>query len=119
MGTAVLGTVLFVSLNGHTASQVQDLGIPADQAQQVADVVEASAGTVIPTLAEPPGSPQIQAAAAQAFADSWKRAKCENIALMLQSCLAAETKVGLMMSVRRADLSSILQKLLAKGPVEG
>jgi len=43
-----------------------------------------------------------------AFADSWKRTKCENIALMLESCLAAETKVGLMMNVRRADLASIL-----------
>ncbi|MFO0918098.1 MAG: ATP phosphoribosyltransferase [Planctomycetaceae bacterium] len=47
----------------------------------------------------------------QAFADSWKRTKCENISLMLQSCLAAETKVGLMMNVRRADLASILQNL--------
>lgn len=47
----------------------------------------------------------------QAFADPWKRAKCECIALMLQSCLAAETKVGLMMNVRRTDLASILMKL--------
>lgn len=46
-----------------------------------------------------------------AFADGWKRAKFENIALMLQSCLAAETKVGLMMNVRRSDLAKILQKL--------
>lgn len=46
-----------------------------------------------------------------AFTDGWKRGKCENLALMLQSCLAAETKVGLMMNVRRADLASILQKL--------
>lgn len=47
----------------------------------------------------------------QAYADDWKRAKFENIALMLRSCLAAETKVGLMMNVRRTDLASILQKL--------
>ncbi len=47
----------------------------------------------------------------QAFADGWKRSKCENIALMLQSCLAAETKVGLMMNVRRTDLASILRIL--------
>jgi ATP phosphoribosyltransferase len=46
-----------------------------------------------------------------AYADAWKRSKFENIALMLQSCLAAETKVGLMMNVRRVDLPSILQKL--------
>lgn len=47
----------------------------------------------------------------EAYADDWKRAKFENIALMLRSCLAAETKVGLMMNVRRTDLASILQKL--------
>lgn len=42
-----------------------------------------------------------------------KRQKLENIALMLQSCLAAEGKVGLMMNVRRADLGSVLQQLPA------
>ncbi len=48
-----------------------------------------------------------------AWKDSWKRSKLENIALMLQSCLAAEGKVGLMMNVRRADLPMILQELPA------
>ena len=48
-----------------------------------------------------------------AFADPWKRAKLENIALMLQSCLAAEGKVGLMMNVRRVDLENILAQLPA------
>jgi EmrB/QacA subfamily drug resistance transporter len=70
MGTAVLGTVLFLSLNSQTAQQVEELGIPTAQAEQIADVVEQSAGTAIPGLAEPPGSPQIQQAAGQAFADS-------------------------------------------------
>ena len=70
MGTAILGTVLFVSLSGQTAAQVEALGIPTEQAQQVADVVEQSAGTAIPGLDQPPGSPQIQDAAAQAFANS-------------------------------------------------
>lgn len=46
-----------------------------------------------------------------AFADSWKRSKFENISLMLKSCLAAETKVGLMMNVRRTDLTKILNSL--------
>src|SRR5436853_574567 len=40
-----------------------------------------------------------------AYADAWKRGKIDNLALMLQSCLAAEGKVGLMMNVRRADLT--------------
>ena len=43
-----------------------------------------------------------------AWQDEFKRAKLENIALMLQSCLHAEGKVGLMMNIRRADLDSVL-----------
>lgn len=49
----------------------------------------------------------------QSFADVRKRQKLENIALMLQSCLAAEGKVGLMMNVRRSDLEAILRQLPA------
>ena len=48
-----------------------------------------------------------------AYADPWRRAKIDNLALMLQSCLAAEGKVGLMMNVRRADLVNILAQLPA------
>ena len=48
-----------------------------------------------------------------AYADPWKKKKIDNIALMLQSCLAAEGKVGLMMNVRRADLSRVLGQLPA------
>jgi ATP phosphoribosyltransferase len=47
------------------------------------------------------------------WADSWKRQKLENIALMLQSCLAAEGKVGLMMNVRRQDLNQVLDTITA------
>ena len=45
--------------------------------------------------------------------DNWKKTKLENIALMLQSCLNAEGKVGLMMNVRRTDLESLLGQLPA------
>ncbi len=47
------------------------------------------------------------------MADPWKKNKLENIALMLQGCLAAEGKVGLMMNVRRVDLERILSILPA------
>jgi ATP phosphoribosyltransferase len=47
------------------------------------------------------------------YADVWKKAKIDNLALMLQSCLAAEGKVGLMMNVRRADLQRVLAELPA------
>lgn len=45
--------------------------------------------------------------------DPWIREKLENLALMLQSCLAAEGKVGLMMNVRKKDLDKILSLLPA------
>ncbi|MBQ16340.1 MAG: ATP phosphoribosyltransferase [Planctomycetaceae bacterium] len=49
----------------------------------------------------------------EAYADDWKRGKLDNIALMLQSCLEAEGKAGLMMNVRRTDLPTILEQLPA------
>jgi len=48
-----------------------------------------------------------------AYDDSWKREKLENIALMLQSCLAAEGRVGLMMNVSRVNLPALLKELPA------
>jgi ATP phosphoribosyltransferase len=47
----------------------------------------------------------------KSWADTWTREKIENIALMLESCLAAEDKVGLMMNVRRDDLQKVLDQL--------
>ena len=42
------------------------------------------------------------------YQDAWVRTKIDNIALMLQSCLAAEGKVGLMMNVHRERLDSVV-----------
>jgi ATP phosphoribosyltransferase len=49
----------------------------------------------------------------EAWSDSWIRSKIENIALMLQSCLAAEGKVGLMMNVLEGSLNDVLSILPA------
>ena len=49
----------------------------------------------------------------QAWKDDWVRSKIENIALMLNSCLAAEGKVGLMMNVHRDHLARVIQFLPA------
>jgi len=49
----------------------------------------------------------------EATQDPWKKTKLDNIALMLQSCLAAEGKVGLMMNARRQDLDAIIGMLPA------
>jgi ATP phosphoribosyltransferase len=45
--------------------------------------------------------------------DAAKREKAENLILMLQGAIAAATRVGLMLNVRREDLSSVLSVLPA------
>ena len=48
-----------------------------------------------------------------AYADTWKRQKIDDIALMLRGALAAEGKVGLMMNVPRESLQKVLTLLPA------
>ncbi len=50
---------------------------------------------------------------AHALADSWKRTKIENIALLLRAAIEAQGRVGLMLNVTRADLSRVLELLPA------
>ena len=47
------------------------------------------------------------------YEDEWVRTKIDNIALMLQSCLAAEGKVGLMMNIHRDQLDAVVAILPA------
>jgi len=49
----------------------------------------------------------------QAAAHSWKREKAENLMLMLQGAIAAASKVGLLLNVRRDDLPGVLDVLPA------
>lgn len=48
-----------------------------------------------------------------AWQDSFKRAKIERLALLLQSVLAAEKRVGLMMNVKRQDIDRVVKILPA------
>jgi ATP phosphoribosyltransferase len=48
-----------------------------------------------------------------AAADPWKREKADNLILMLQGAIAAASKVGLMLNVRREDLQAVLSVLPA------
>lgn len=48
-----------------------------------------------------------------AWADPWKRAKIETVALMLNAALAAENKVGLKMNVAPENLDAVLAALPA------
>lgn len=50
----------------------------------------------------------------QAWQNSFKREKIENIAILLKAAIAARSKVGLKMNVRRADLDSVLKVLPAE-----
>jgi ATP phosphoribosyltransferase len=49
----------------------------------------------------------------KAARDPWKKSKMDDLILMLQGAMAAEGKVGLMMNVRRADLTNVLAILPA------
>lgn len=48
-----------------------------------------------------------------AYADPWKKAKMEQIAMLLEGALSAEAKVGLKMNVRKADLDRVIGLLPA------
>ena len=48
-----------------------------------------------------------------AASDPWKREKAQNLILMLQGAIAAASKVGLLLNVRRDDLNGVLDVLPA------
>jgi ATP phosphoribosyltransferase len=48
-----------------------------------------------------------------ALADTFKRTKLENLALLLRAAIEAQGRVGLMLNVRRADLQTVLALLPA------
>jgi ATP phosphoribosyltransferase len=50
---------------------------------------------------------------AAAMDDEWKRAKIDNIALLLKAAIEAQGRVGLMLNVRQTDLLSVLALLPA------
>ncbi len=52
-------------------------------------------------------------ASQEAWADSWKHQKIENIAMLLQGVLDAELRVGLKMNVAREDLEAVVAELPA------
>ena len=49
----------------------------------------------------------------QAWTDEWKRSKIHTLSLMLKGAMAAQTQVGLMLNVRKADLDAVLGVLPA------
>lgn len=71
IGTAIIGATLILGL-GSVASHLTDLGVPADQAQQVSDIVQSSAGQAIPGLAAMPGGDVLVQGASDGFAEAIK-----------------------------------------------
>lgn len=71
IGTAIIGATLIFGL-GSVASQLEDRGIPAEQAAQVSNAVASSAGQAIPGLAEAPGGDVLVEGASAGFADAIK-----------------------------------------------
>jgi EmrB/QacA subfamily drug resistance transporter len=70
LGTAVLGVALAVAVTSHVTSSVEAQGVPAAQAEQVAQAVKSSAGTAIPQLSADPGTASLAPALDQSFADA-------------------------------------------------
>jgi EmrB/QacA subfamily drug resistance transporter len=71
IGTAIIGATLILGLGG-VASQLEDRGVPAEQAAQVSDAVQSSAGQAIPALAQLPNGEVLVDGASAAFAESIK-----------------------------------------------
>ena len=72
IGTAILGATLVVSLGTAVQGQLEDRGVPAAAAEQVAGVVSSSAGQAIPGLATQPGGEVLVAAASDGFVTATK-----------------------------------------------
>ncbi|MBN2112815.1 MAG: MFS transporter [Acidimicrobiia bacterium] len=71
LGIAVLGTLLVVGLGTRTASGLEEVpGLPPEAQQGIATAVRESAGAVLPSLREQPGSEAVVAVVEDAFVAS-------------------------------------------------
>ena len=70
LGTAVLGVALAVATTAHVTSSLTGEGVPAAQADEIAEAVKSSAGTAIPQLSEAPATAPLAPALDQSFADA-------------------------------------------------
>ena len=69
IGTAIIGSTLIFGLGG-VAAQLEDRGVPPEQAQQVSTAVETSAGQAIPGLAQLPDGDVLVEGASEGFAEA-------------------------------------------------
>ncbi len=70
LGTAVLGTVLSIAITAHTTSSLEHAGVATADAQHIADAVQSSAGTVLPSLRAAPVTQPLSGVLDSSFADA-------------------------------------------------
>jgi ATP phosphoribosyltransferase len=97
---------------GATEVKVPDLVDAIVEGTETGSTLAAHGLKIVETLLE---STTRLIAHKPSWEDPWKRHKLENIAMLLQSALDADTLVGLKMNVPRASLDSIIAVLPALG----
>lgn len=95
---------------GATEVKPPELADAIVEATETGSTLRANHLRIIDTVLE--SNPQL-IASEKAAADEWKRTKLDNVALLLGAGIAAQDRVGLMLNVRRADLSGVLALLPA------
>lgn len=92
-GIAILGTVLFLSLQNSLDTQLTEANLPAAERAQVIEVVVASAGSAIPELAASPATKPLAAASREAFTEATRWSAATATAFLLLG-LAASASLG-------------------------
>ena len=95
---------------GATEAKPPDLADAIVEITETGSSLRANGLRIVETVLE---STTRFVASHDAWADSWKRGKIEDIVLMLNGALAAEGKGGLMMNVRRSQLDDVVAALPA------
>ncbi len=90
LGIAILGTTLAIGLNNETQDQLAKVpNLPPAAAAQITTVVKATAGQILSTFRQQPGSEQIVAVVSQALTDASRNAAFIATAFVLLGCVAS------------------------------
>jgi ATP phosphoribosyltransferase len=81
------------------------------EATETGSTLRANRLRILDTVME--SNTQLIANRASVEGDDWKRRKIDNIALLLQAAIHAQSRVGLMLNVRKGDLDTVLSLLPA------
>jgi ATP phosphoribosyltransferase len=95
---------------GATEVKVPQLADAIVEVTETGSSLRANRLRIVDTVLE---STTVFIANKNAIGDGWKRAKAESLILMLQGAIAAASRVGLLLNVRRDDLAGVLEVLPA------